>query len=48
MFICAYIHDTPFMYTCVWYARHLASSLVPVWLHLTTLDPYVQILEHGA
>jgi len=24
MFICAYIHDTPFLYTYAWYARHLA------------------------
>ena len=28
MFICAYIHGTPFLYTCTWYARHLALPYV--------------------
>jgi len=28
MFTCAYIYDTPFLYTCAWYARHLALSYV--------------------
>ena len=35
------------MYTCAWYARHLALSYVLAGLHLTTLDPHVQILETG-
>jgi len=35
------------MYTCAWYARHLALSYVLTGLHLTTLDSHVQILETG-
>ena len=45
MFICAYIHNTPFLYTYAWYARHLALPYVLPGLHLTTLDFHVQILE---
>jgi len=47
MFICAYIHDTHFMYTCTYYACHLALLYVLAGLHLTTLDSHVQILEPG-
>jgi len=48
MFICAYIHDTPFLYICTWYARYLALLYVLAGLHLTTLDFYVQILKPGS
>ena len=47
MFICAYVNDTSFLYTCAWYARHWALLYVLAGLHLTTLDSHVQILEPG-
>ena len=35
------------MYTCAWYARHLALSYVLTGLHLTTMNSHIQILETG-